>query len=267
MVPIGIISHDAPNVRHPVLRTEDGPCQDVLTCPVCCEIPLDPIVTTPCDHIFCRGCVEQAITLRRECPSCRQSLTMRNLTAIQGPLRRIWERIPVSCPVDRCQWTGTIGNYSAHASICGQSCAPGDLDRLEKRVRDLVCAHQAELDEIGNRHRNEMATLSTQYQREIQQLKQRFMSFDPSYRYDCHQIVGLTKLICRDLESCPPHIDSNRIFNCVKKCYDDFTRGWSDNPEYMDMNVRMLLNVCRASGWFTYNQDDCFDRWCNEQEW
>ena len=40
----------------------------------CCPICLDEVtnaMTTPCGHRFCRGCIIQALNLKRECPVCR----------------------------------------------------------------------------------------------------------------------------------------------------------------------------------------------------
>ena len=245
-------------VPPPVLRSEDGPCQDVLTCPVCCEIPLQPIVTSPCDHIFCRSCAEQAISNRAECPVCRQQMTMRNVKAMEGPLRRIWERIPVSCPTINCKWVGMVGNYMAHAHAC--RCGPSLSNQaasvhFEKKISDLKCLHEKKLEERDRAHKMEIAALK----RKIHSLTE---CFDAAYQYDRFRVVELTQLICRNLEDKPPEIDRNRIFNCVKKCFDDCERNWSDNPEHLALDVRMLLNVCRASTWFTPNQNSCLTSWC-----
>ena len=261
-------------VPPPVLRSEDGPCQDVLTCPICCEIPLRPVVTTPCDHIFCRSCAEHAISNRAECPVCRQQMTMRNVKAIAGSLRRIWERIPVSCPAPKCQWVGMVGNYMAHAQAC--RCGPAfvnqaAIDQLEKAISDLKCSHKKELDEKDRAHKTELEERDRVLRKEIDALKLKInsltVSFDASYRYDRFRVIELAQLICRNLLSLPPGIDRNRIFNCVKKCFDAYASNWDDNPEYLDTDVRMLLNVCRASTWFTDHQIDCFTSWCQSMGW
>ena len=187
-------------------------------------------------------------------------MTMRNLNAIEGPLRRIWERIPVSCPTQDCQWVGIIGNYMAHAHAC--RCGPSlffnhaATAQLENEIRELKSSHKNELEAKDL----EIAALKL----EIHTLK---YGFDATYQYDRFRVIELTQLICRNLEEKPPAIDSNRNFNCVKKCFDDFERGWTDNPEYLAVDVRMLLNVCLASTWFTNNQNDCFRRWCQKSDW
>ena len=51
----------------------------------------------------------------------------------------------------------------------------------------------------------------------------------------------MSQLISQYLENKPREIDSNRIFNCVRSCHTDLEKGYSDNPEYYPMDVKMLL--------------------------
>ena len=50
-------------------------------CPICLDTLADVADTasTPCDHRFCRPCIETALALRSECPSCMQACTAENL--------------------------------------------------------------------------------------------------------------------------------------------------------------------------------------------
>lgn len=85
--------------------------------------------------------------------------------------------------------------------------------------------------------------------------------FTGSYHYNRHSVVQLTQLVARYLEGVPYHIDSNRIFNCVKGIYDDCARNWNDNPDHLRMDTIMLLSVCWASCWFTDNQRNHIYTW------
>ena len=43
-------------------------------CPICFKLLAgSATATTPCGHLFCRACIESALALRSECPSCMQA--------------------------------------------------------------------------------------------------------------------------------------------------------------------------------------------------
>ncbi|EOD37935.1 hypothetical protein EMIHUDRAFT_224927 [Emiliania huxleyi CCMP1516] len=42
-----------------------------LRCPICWDTFCSPVLT-PCGHRFCEACVKTALTVKKECPSCRQ---------------------------------------------------------------------------------------------------------------------------------------------------------------------------------------------------
>ena len=91
--------------------------------------------------------------------------------------------------------------------------------------------------------------------------------FDGRYNYDRYNVVRLSQLITRSLENRPTEVSPNRIFTCVASCYDDFKRGWTDNPQNYAIDVRMLLTVASASTWFNDQQNRLIDGWLREQGW
>lgn len=55
--------------------------EPTLICPVClCS--LNEPSTTICGHLFCRSCIETAISKQKKCPTCRRKLTKRNFHRI-----------------------------------------------------------------------------------------------------------------------------------------------------------------------------------------
>ena len=106
-----------------------------LDCSICREIPLDvPRLVKPCSHFFCRECLERALEQRANCPicngevdECRTDCASTNSrcvdcasTAINGPLKRSWEEIPVKCTAATlgCKWEGTIAKAKIHVETC-----------------------------------------------------------------------------------------------------------------------------------------------------
>ncbi|GFH47117.1 hypothetical protein CTEN210_03592 [Chaetoceros tenuissimus] len=50
---------------------------DDTHCPICLEKLNDPHIVPECCHRFCKGCIEEALEYRRECPICRGRVTSR----------------------------------------------------------------------------------------------------------------------------------------------------------------------------------------------
>jgi len=42
-------------------------------CSLCLRIFYEP-VSTPCDHVFCKGCITEALLHKEACPLCKKSL-------------------------------------------------------------------------------------------------------------------------------------------------------------------------------------------------
>jgi Zinc finger, C3HC4 type (RING finger) len=161
-----MISNDGTNdTKHPSSTTTITPpiwlntdchTQSVLTCNICCEVPFDPVVT-PCDHVFCRTCIQQSLRRRKCCPNDRTPIRSNQLQNINGPLKRIWAQTPVKCP--ECQtWTGTLQSYQTdHGKVCinpqkrikeleemlkeAEAKLHSTKVDMEAKIRDLECKH------------------------------------------------------------------------------------------------------------------------------
>ena len=130
----------------------------------------------------------------------------------------------------------------------------------QSRVRELreeIRGLRQELEEAQecNRELKQEAKRLREEQRRVQ--------FDRSYSYHRHDVVELAQLICKYLENKPSEINSSRIFDC----HEDLRYGYGANPEYYNMDIWLLLNVCLASTWFSEKQRDHIKSWCRDQGW
>ena len=128
----------------PPLRSEEVPSE--LMCSICFGIPLRPAMVTPCEHVFCEGCIEQALTGMSSCPNCRMDCSpthIRGLVPRSLPYR-VWSGIAVKCPKHEsgCGWTGSAIDAVGHMEVCtadkrngrsGSSCLECDSIREENR--------------------------------------------------------------------------------------------------------------------------------------
>jgi hypothetical protein len=265
-----------------------------LVCTVCCEIPhINPLIT-PCHHVFCADCIRQSLLSDPPvCPNDRRPLRTRDLEPLSGLGRRMWEKIAVTCPnANDCSWKGAMGNYLSHADRCSSTSLgvtqriqylENQVNILEDEKENLLAQCEANEDVI-EALRSENQILSRARAAATENANRllkpaikmaidhtitavtSIVTFDQSYSYDRSRVVELTQLICKYLEDKPGVIDSNRIYNCIKKCYDDLSRRYSDNPVHFGIDVRMLMNVCIASRWFTEKQITNFQQW-QRDEW
>lgn len=51
--------------------------EPTFSCPICMSTLVSPC-STVCGHIFCEGCIKSAIQVKKQCPTCRTKLTMKN---------------------------------------------------------------------------------------------------------------------------------------------------------------------------------------------
>ncbi|XP_077868186.1 uncharacterized protein LOC100375683 [Saccoglossus kowalevskii] len=122
-----------------------------------------------------------------------------------------------------------------------------DLEATETKNRKLereLSKVKADLDE----KRDECEVLSSQMH-----------DFDPEYTYGYapESIAQLSFLIARNLLDKPEVVDRNRIFNCIKRCYENYARCGDD----YEHDVHMLIATAYASDWFAENHRINFHCW------
>ena len=231
---------------------------DDLICSICMTVPIHPVIT-PCEHIFCRECIHQALEVSSQCPIDRVGCTIHQLREIRGCLSRIWGSIPVKCGSNSagCAWTGSLGDYANHQERC-------NLGRSSRDVRNEIKALREESARLDNALRESKAKIS-RLNAKLASRPNLPTLFTGQYNYKRENVVQLSQLISRYLENKPSEIDSNRIFNCVRSCYMDLEKNYSDNPQFYQMDMKMLLATCAASTWFTNNQRSNIVSWLHRQ--
>ena len=92
-------------------------CAAEFQCGFCRNVAKDP-VETPCDHVFCRGCVEEGLKHKQECPVCRKVLNVEDLKKFSGALQRTYGNLKLTCPYG-CNEKGlVISNLPSHEEDC-----------------------------------------------------------------------------------------------------------------------------------------------------
>ena len=89
-----------------------------LRCVICTEVFVKP-VSSICQHVFCRRCIERALGRNARCPTCRSPLNAWELNP--NPLvQTLLDEVLVRCPRfrDSCAWTGPQEASAAHEAAC-----------------------------------------------------------------------------------------------------------------------------------------------------
>ncbi|CUG91215.1 zinc finger protein, putative, partial [Bodo saltans] len=95
-------------------------------CCICFQPPLphQAVVVVPCHHLFCRPCLDQAMTKKVECPVDRAPIdgTLVRVEAADEASLSLVQSVGVQCSARRhgCQWEGQWGQWVAedHGATC-----------------------------------------------------------------------------------------------------------------------------------------------------
>eukprot|EP00270_Netrium_digitus_P006742 TRINITY_DN1944_c0_g1_i1.p1 TRINITY_DN1944_c0_g1~~TRINITY_DN1944_c0_g1_i1.p1 ORF type:complete len:342 (+),score=64.63 TRINITY_DN1944_c0_g1_i1:28-1026(+) len=213
---------------------------------------------------------------------------------------RLLGRTRVRCQQhdDGCDWVGELSEHCTHSMSCKKAVVSCPRCSCEM-TRELLGMHSLGCEDMEKENErlrqklaeksNDMRTLMRKIQekdvelasvrekleatssmngslsRRVSDLSSRLRhleAFDWSYSYGGENVVELAQLIARGLMSKPEEIDRNRIFNCIKKCTDEWRRDTEESLCVCDL--RFLLATAAASNWFTYNQMTHIQEWFRE---
>lgn len=94
-----------------------------LTCCICQNVLLDPVLT-PCNHLFCRLCLEKALLLQPRCPLDRKCLFPDELRSVEESIpwfhRLLFQPLQVNCPMyaeQGCAWVGPYPSMQQHLNM------------------------------------------------------------------------------------------------------------------------------------------------------
>ena len=156
--------------------------------------------------------------------------------------------------------------YGTYTELAELSCRVAGLElQLKRMKRDLEAAEtknrklERELkrtkDELDDTKRNETVAID----------RGSYVEFDPDYEYGftASSISRLSCLIARFLLRKPGYICRDRVFNAVKRCYDNFSRASDAQGSHHqgEHDVHMLVATAYASNWFSETQRLHFHLW------
>lgn len=170
----------------------DANIDEDFTCPICME-PFDIPVCTPCDHTFCRECIEDSLDKTEPCcPTCRSALSSDNLKLAsrlicnkidryfvkclacdqtnipRGQFNDHWQKlclkVEVPCPrADiKCPWKGPRSELEKHLSTCL-------YEQIRPMLDDFITTNTC-LKEENYKQKNQLKQLTE----ELRNIRQEF---------------------------------------------------------------------------------------------
>lgn len=108
-----------------------------LRCPICTDVYESPVFSSgwPCQHVFCRPCIDAALGRTSECPICRQSMTPGSLRP-HPVVQSLLDEMHVRCR-SGCGWTGRQDALSAHMVQCPVQ----ELASLREKLAKTAAEH------------------------------------------------------------------------------------------------------------------------------
>jgi len=74
-----------------------GEVDEELICPICSGVLEDPLQATPCEHAFCKSCIQQWLQRQPTCPVDRGGLSDVNLRCVPRILKNLLSRLRIAC--------------------------------------------------------------------------------------------------------------------------------------------------------------------------
>lgn len=104
--------------KYEVDRFESPPDPDLVCC--ICQCVLDKPLQSPCQHVFCKVCIETWLTNRKNCPNCRKSLRISKLKPVIPIVRNMINRLIIRCDnySHGCIEGIKLEYYDAHVKQC-----------------------------------------------------------------------------------------------------------------------------------------------------
>eukprot|EP01022_Parablepharisma_sp_SALTPOND_P035426 TRINITY_DN952_c1_g1_i2.p2 TRINITY_DN952_c1_g1~~TRINITY_DN952_c1_g1_i2.p2 ORF type:complete len:758 (+),score=63.41 TRINITY_DN952_c1_g1_i2:102-2276(+) len=124
-----------------------------MTCAIGLGIFNDP-VALPCQHVFCKACIEAWLNKNGTCPKCRETFCKESLRP-QWIFAKIISNSLVACSNPDCKWTGPFSSLNSHLFNeclesscycpfgCGEQAKRSDLPAHEKvcELRVVECKY------------------------------------------------------------------------------------------------------------------------------
>eukprot|EP00933_Yihiella_yeosuensis_P060675 TRINITY_DN63416_c0_g1_i1.p1 TRINITY_DN63416_c0_g1~~TRINITY_DN63416_c0_g1_i1.p1 ORF type:complete len:266 (-),score=53.46 TRINITY_DN63416_c0_g1_i1:172-969(-) len=104
---------------------------DILRCPVCHEVFIDP-VASECQHVFCRQCLQEWLEHDSSCPTCREPIQRFRDHRV---LRSFVDELIVIC--SGCGWRGRQDSLQQHLMLCLNMSHNDALEQLQQKTEEI----------------------------------------------------------------------------------------------------------------------------------
>lgn len=157
-----------------------GTISDTLRCAVCMEVFEEPTFSGgwPCQHTFCKGCLDSALEQKLQCPTCREEVVLEYLEP-NFSVRDLIDELKVYCG-NKCGWTGRRDARNTHEKVCPIARVASARQTLEIRLgrRDELEAEKEAQEEELQAH--DVDTRLREKDSKIKELEARADSQDSS---------------------------------------------------------------------------------------
>ncbi|XP_041363366.1 serine/arginine repetitive matrix protein 2-like [Gigantopelta aegis] len=125
--------------RYDVDKFNPTPDPDLVCC--ICTCILDKPLVSPCQHVFCKVCIQTWLDRKKTCPTCRTRLTKDELRPVLPLVRNMLNRLTMVCDFKEngCDHVLNMEQFDGHIRECEFEMVTCRYDRCLKRLlkRDI----------------------------------------------------------------------------------------------------------------------------------
>ncbi|KAF8792971.1 uncharacterized protein LOC129968623 [Argiope bruennichi] len=125
----------------------DPPPDEELICSVCRSVFCDP-VQSPCNHVFCRTCINRWLESNRNCPICRKRTTKYTVQEVVPIVKNMIMKLTLYCHNKEkgCKEKFTLESCEGHLKVCSYE----KVRCSNKPCRELLMRKDLEDHELNN---------------------------------------------------------------------------------------------------------------------
>ena len=127
------------------------PVNDGLLCCICRDVLEDP-VQSPCEHAFCRLCIEGWLVQENRCPEDRKPLSLSQLKPLYRYMRNDLHKLKIRCRNSHlgCTHVGELEHIENHEAECLHTTVSSCLQGKTFNIYPFECSPQYQIATKGS---------------------------------------------------------------------------------------------------------------------
>ncbi|GFQ66400.1 e3 ubiquitin-protein ligase PDZRN3-B [Trichonephila clavata] len=224
----------------------DPPPDEELICSICRSVFCDP-VQSPCNHVFCRNCINKWLENNRNCPICRKRTTKYTVQEVVPLIKNMIMKLNLHCHnmekemIMRKDMPDHERNNCPHRYIRCQTCCL-KVSSVQPNKHNCIKALKRRLRDKNDLIRKKMNKIK-ELQAEIKSLKETAEQYEQA----SSDVSSLESISAADIMINLPSLSSDSSFDSTNYISDSFDEDSSFGLSASDILEGLERNYNRLS--------------------